>query len=270
MSFEEVHVLREEGESLQQLLGELMECDWSRETPFKGWTIWDVVAHLHLSDQWALASLASRESFSRAAEQVVSALKAGTPLTAYTRQHFRAVPDASILTSWKMCFRSLIAQLEALDPKARLAWFGPDMGARSFVTARYMETWAHGQDIYDLIPVPRPYTDAIRGIASLGVKTFGFTFANRKLTPPTPEPYVRLHAPSGAIWEWNTPSDTDRVEGLASEFCHVVTQNRNVADTQLEVRGDAAQRWMSIAQCFAGAPENPPAPGSRLGVGSSR
>ena len=38
---------------------------------------------------------------------------------------------------------------------------------------------------------------------------------------------------------------------------------RNLADTQLQVTGEPAQRWMSIAQCFAGAAADPPPPGSR-------
>jgi hypothetical protein len=43
----------------------------------------------------------------------------------------------------------------------------------------------------------------------------------------------------------------------------VVTQVRNVSDTALEVTGEVATRWMSIAQCFAGGPVDPPKPGQR-------
>jgi uncharacterized protein (TIGR03084 family) len=128
-----------------------------------------------------------------------------------------------------------------------------------------METWAHGQEVYDLKRVERTPTDRIRHIFTLGVKTFGWTFVNRRLELPGPPPRVRLVAPSGAIWEWNETSGSGRVEGRAVEFCQVVTQVRNVADTQLEVEGDVATRWMSIAQCFAGGPVDPPKPGERTG-----
>jgi hypothetical protein len=47
------------------------------------------------------------------------------------------------------------------------------------------------------------------------------------------------------------------VEGSAFDFCLVVTQRRNVADTGLEIRGEPAADWMSVAQAFAG----PPGPG---------
>ncbi len=129
--------------------------------------------------------------------------------------------------------------------------------------ARFMEVWAHGQDVYDLMRVPREHTDRIKNIAVLGVKTFGWTFVNRGLEVPGAPPYVRLVAPSGAIWEWNEPNETNKVSGTAVEFCQVVTQGRNVADTALEVVGETATRWMAIAQCFAGGPADPPKSGER-------
>ncbi|HEX5067009.1 MAG TPA: TIGR03084 family protein, partial [Myxococcota bacterium] len=70
-------------------------------------------------------------------------------------------------------------------------------------------------------------------------------------------------APSGAVWEWNEPSETESVRGDALDFCLVVVQGRNVADTALQVTGPVATRWMSIAQCFAGPPVDPPEPGER-------
>jgi hypothetical protein len=32
--------------------------------------------------------------------------------------------------------------------------------------------------------------------------------------------------------------------------------------------GEPARRWMAFAQCFAGPPENPPAPGARVPKGA--
>jgi uncharacterized protein (TIGR03084 family) len=76
-------------------------------------------------------------------------------------------------------------------------------------------------------------------------------------------PHVVLTAPSGAIWTYGTQSDAERIDGKAEEFCQVVTQTRNVSDTSLKVTGPVATDWMSKAQCFAGPPAAPPAPGSR-------
>ena len=137
------------------------------------------------------------------------------------------------------------------------------MGVRMFTTARQMETWAHGQAIYDLMGATRAPTDRLRNIAEIGVRTYGWTFANRQQTPPGPIPYVRLSAPSGAIWEWNDPTPDNSVHGSALEFSQVVTQTRNIADTNLKVTGEPARIWMNLAQCFAGPPETPPPPGLR-------
>ena len=78
---------------------------------------------------------------------------------------------------------------------------------------------------------------------------------------------MRLVAPSGATWEWDAdPKDNNPnlIEGSAAEFCQVVAQTRNIADTQLKVSGDIATQWMAVAQCFAGPPRTPPAPGVRF------
>lgn len=237
--------------------------DWRRPTPFKQWTPWDVIAHLYLSDQLARVSLRSRADFGTEIAPLLAAVEARTPLRDFARQRFAGIDGPSLLAAWSETLCSLCADLESADPGARLAWIGGEMGVRSFATARYMETWAHAQDIFDLLGRKRSYTDDIQAIATLGARTFAFSFRNRGLPVPQPLPYLRLTAPSGAIWEWNEASDTDRVEGLASEFCHVVTQNRNVADTALRVVGNSARQWMAIAQCFAGPPETPPTPGTR-------
>jgi uncharacterized protein (TIGR03084 family) len=154
--------------------------------------------------------------------------------------------------------------LSALPSDTRLKWAGPDMSIRMFTTARQMETWAHGQAIYDLMRVTRAASDRLRNIAEIGVRTYGWTFANRKQPAPGPAPYVRLTGPSGAWWEWNDPTTANIVEGDALAFCQVVTQTRNIADTDLRVTGEPARAWMSVAQCFAGPPEDPPPPGARL------
>jgi hypothetical protein len=68
------------------------------------------------------------------------------------------------------------------------------------------------------------------------------------------------------MWEFNNQSDENYITGLAEEFCQVVTQVRNIKDVDLNVVGGDATEWMSIAQCFAGPAETPPAPGTRKTV----
>jgi uncharacterized protein (TIGR03084 family) len=98
----------------------------------------------------------------------------------------------------------------------------------------------------------------------MGANAIGWSFSNRGIGVPLARPRVMLQAPSGQQWTWDGTDEGESVCSTAVEFCQVVTQTRNVANTSLAVHGDAARRWMSIAQCFAGPPEDPSAPGSRF------
>ena len=138
------------------------------------------------------------------------------------------------------------------------------MSAKSFATARIMEVWAHGQDIFDALKVPRKATDRLRHIAHMGVATFGWSFMNRHMEVPSDDVRVELLGPTGERWTWGPDGAKNRVEGSAEDFCLVVTQRRNVADTGLTVAGTTAAQWMAMAQAFAGPASDPPKPGQRM------
>lgn len=254
---------RDEVDELHGFLRGLKAEEWERPTGFMDWTPWDVVAHLHYFDLVSRVALEGEEAFAPERKALFAAVAAGKTNQQLHRARFAALDVAGLLGEWQATAHALAEALGNADPKRRLPWFGPNMGVPMFTTARYMETWAHGQEIYDLVGAERPVSDRIKNVATIGVKTFGWTFVNRQREVPGPPPYVRLVAPSGAIWEWNEPSERDCVRGDALDFCHVVTQGRNVADTALDVRGAVATEWMSIAQCFAGGAVDPPPPGSR-------
>ena len=251
--FQAAEDLREEGAELKKVLDGLIGDDWKRETPFKNWTVNQVVRHLHGSDKMAVLSLKDAEGFQKAVSDPKTVQSTMNPTE----------EGSLLLDTWWAYFSEMCDLLAESDPKRRVPWFGPDMGVMMFTTARQMETWSHGQDIFDMFGKTRINTDRLQNIAVIGVKTYGWTFANRKMDPPGPAPYVKLTSPGGAIWEYNDVNNDNYIEGDAAEFCHVVTQGRNIADVNLMVVGEPAEKWMAIAQCFAGPPEDPPAPGSR-------
>lgn len=250
---QQVADLREEGTALYEFLKTLPDSAWSRETPFKDRTVDWVVQHLHDADRWAYHSITDPDGFRAWVRERTEGKVQPSPV----------FHGSDLREKWIAYFHDLCDRLDTVDPQLRAPWFGPDMGIRMMATARQMETWAHGQDIYDLMRVARGNTDRIKNICHIGVRTFGWTFINRNLPVPEPMPYIRLSAPSGATWEWNDQSTTDLVEGDAVQFAHVVTQGRNIHDVDLTVVGSAARQWMEIAQCFAGPPETPPKKGHR-------
>ena len=242
--------LMEEGQELYQLLQKLSVQDWKRKTPFKQWDVNQIVQHLHGSDKAAVLSLKDGEEFKRRLSTRDLSLSITTT-------------GVDLLHEWWEYFSEMCELLGASEPKRRLPWFGPDMGVMMFTTARQMETWSHGQDIYDLLGENRVNTNRLKNIAVIGVKTYGWTFANRNLEVPGPAPYVNLVSPTGESWTFNDRDEDNKVEGSAVDFCHVVTQGRNIRDVNLIVIGKPATEWMAIAQCFAGPPETPPVTGSR-------
>jgi uncharacterized protein (TIGR03084 family) len=184
---------------------------------------------------------------------VQQALTSPTEFMARTQDEPRALGDR-LPDVWRQTRAELLAALSAADPAAKVPWYGPPMSPSSFATARLMEYWAHGQDIADGLGVARTPTARLRHICHLGVRTRGFSYAVRGRQPPAGDVRVVLTAPDGETWQWGDPAAADKVEGSALDFCLVVTQRRNVADTALRVSGDDAAEWMSLAQAFAGPP----------------
>ncbi len=248
-----------ESGALHALLDPLPEADLSRVTLFKGWTLNDILQHLHV---WNHAAALSVRDEAALVDFIARMKRTEGGLRAFEDAFLQGLSGRRLLDAWAKGAKETAELFSDLDPKQRLQWVGPSMSARSSITARQMETWAHGQAAYDLLGAERRDTDAIRSIAHLGVATFGWTYAVRGRKPPGPVPYVNLTAPSGETWEWGEPGE-DAVRGSATEFCQVVAQTRNIADTALAVTGEAASDWMSIAQCFAGEARTPPPPGTR-------
>ena len=256
--------LRDEYEELEKLVAPLSEKQWQIVTPFYNWTIHDEISHISFFDGTALLSTRSREDFAAHAQAYGEAKKHNTSLPAIINEsNGRVYPSGELLSVWRKNRNDLLEKLASLQPKDRLPWYGPDMSALSFATARLMETWAHGQDVYDSLKVRRMNTDRIRHIAHLGVTTFGWSFVNRKLPVPAISIRVELLSPSGEVWMWGADDAAQRVRGKAEDFCLVVTQRRHVEDTGLEYSGEETAGWLRIAQCFAGGPADGPRPGVR-------
>jgi len=251
---------RDESEAIHALLSPLADADYAKPTLFKGWTIDEVLRHLHVWNIAADLALSDAEAFRAFLGQMAAGIRGGR-LPDFEKQYLEGLSGTKLRDAWIAQVREMTPRFANADPKMRVLWVGPDMSVISSITARLMESWAHAQAVYDALGVDRVDADRIGNIVRLGVNTFGWTFKNRKEEPPGPMPRLKLAAPSGAIWEYGEGEDL--IEGSASEFCQVVTQCRNIGDTSLKVSGPVATRWMAIAQCFAGPPQDPPPVGAR-------
>jgi len=246
------HVLTDliaEVAALDGHLSDMSESDWSVSTPAPGWDVADQVIHLGLIDRRAMWSMVEPDRFT---SDMTSMMTSGG-LDAIQNAEREKSPQ-QLLEWWREGAADLARAAESIDLSARCKWYGPSMSGTSMLTARLMETWAHGQDIADALNWTRKSTDRLKHIAHIGVRAMPFAFASNKLPAPEGNVFVSLASPSGDTWTWGDESAESTVTGPALGFCLAVTQRRHIDDCGLTTVGEPASTWMSIAQSFAGPP----------------
>jgi uncharacterized protein (TIGR03084 family) len=243
---------------LETRLDGLDERSWHTPTPAEGWDVTDQVSHLAYFDEAATMAATDPERFRAEREEVRADVDA---FTATIAARYHDWPGDKLLAWSREARGAMVDALRALDPSLRVPWYGPDMSAASSVTARIMETFAHGQDIADALGVPWTPARALPHVAYLGVRAIPNSYRTRGLPVPETEVRVDLVAPDGSQWAMGPEDSADAVRGPMLDFCRVVTQRRHVDDTDLVVTGPVATEWMAIAQAFAGPPGGGRRPG---------
>jgi len=234
---------------LERIVATLAPADWSKPTPAPGWSIAHQIGHLAWTDEVATLAAADPDGFAKLLED--AGPKAFTFVDEAAEEAATA-PAAELLDRWQRGRAGLIEALRAVTPGSKVAWFGPPMSAASMVSARIMESFAHGQDIADALGVTRTPTTRLRTVAHIGVRTRNFAYTVRGKTAPDEEFRVELTAPDGGLWTWGPQDAAQRVTGPALDFCLLVTQRRHRDDLALETVGADAAEWLTIAQAFAG------------------
>ncbi|WP_327296944.1 TIGR03084 family metal-binding protein [Streptomyces sp. NBC_01197] len=254
-----------ESAELDLLVAELSVDQWSLATPAPRWTVAHQIAHLAWTDRAALLAATEPDAFGAEAEK---ALAAPETFVDDGAEEGAGLDPAVLLARWRDGREQLQRALRTAPSGARFPWYGPPMSAASMATGRLMETWAHGQDVADALGVERVPTARLRHVARIGVRARDFAFGARGLEAPGEEFRVELTAPGGELWEYGPADAVQRVTGPALDFCRLVTQRTHRDDVALRATGADADRWLGIAQAFAGPPgagrvpkDAPPGPG---------
>ena len=250
--------LGDEQEALDAAVAPLDEGGWATPTPAQGWDVRDSVSHMCYFDEKARLALTDPPAFA----VHVAALRADPAGTADVDLG-RASSPSELLARWRRSRDELRAALLAAPPGERVPWYGPAMSLASFVTARLMETWAHGQDVVDALGTAPVVTHRLRHVCHIGIGARAYAFAVHGVEDPGDPVRVEAVGPGGERWTWGPDDAADRITGTALDLALVLTQRRHRDDTELTVIGPVAERWIGLAQSFAG----PAGPGRPPGLG---
>ncbi|NNC78608.1 MAG: TIGR03084 family protein [Acidimicrobiales bacterium] len=242
-----------EQNALDYVVSSIDSAVFARPTASPGWAVADQIAHLAYFDNAAAVAIANPDAFPAMVSDLLEAAARGDSADEFTLGRYRAMQPTDLLDAWRSDRAALADASAGLADDDRVDWYGPSMGSKSFLTARLMECWAHGQDIAAAAGATIAPTDRLAHIARLGFITRGWTYVNRQLEVPAGDVRVELLAPSGDHWTFGPEDAEDAVTGTALDFCLVVTQRTHVDNTAL-VATPGARDWLLIAQAFAGPP----------------
>lgn len=249
-----------EQDALDDVVANITDDEWRLMTASPGWTVADQISHLTFFDTSAATAIVDPAKFHDDLNKLIEGASS-EGIDDFTLHAYRSLSAQELLSAWREARRALDDAAATLTEETRVPWYGPSMGAKSFLSARLMETWAHGTDVVEILGATRDATDRLRHVAQLGYLTRAWSYRVRGDDVPEGVVRVDLLSPSGELWSWGPDVADERVTGSAEEFCLVVTQRRHVDDTSLRY-GDLGRDWLIRAQAFAGAPSEGPKPRS--------
>jgi enediyne biosynthesis protein E11 len=244
-------VLRADSEAIEAMVAGLTDEQWQQETPAEGWTIADQVAHLAFVFSLAATAAGEPEKFRAIAEGVQGFGQFDAAVNA-ALEPYRALTPAEILGRFRLERDKSIEALSAIPADATVPWFVNPLPPVVLASAGMLECFAHGQDIADTLGVERTHDDRVQYLTTFVAHTRDFGFAAHGETPPA-EPFrFELTLPSGRVWTFGPEDATDRVTGDAVDVVLLAARRRHADDLAVTGTGEAAQRWLSVAQAYRG------------------
>ncbi len=238
--------LESEQLELQAVLAACGRDDWLLPTPAWGWDVRDTVAHLAATDEMAIATARHEPG---AINDLVAAAASGPDVTYAGVLRGRRLAGAEVGRWWVRASAAERTMLGELPADARVPW-GLGMRPPSFVTARLMETWAHGLDVRHALGVEAVDTDRLAHVAWLATRALPYAFSVAGQEPPTAPIRIELALAAGGIWSQGPADAPDRITGSAGDYCRVFVHRLPAADTNLVIEGDTARAAIAVARAF--------------------
>ncbi|GAC1411545.1 MAG: TIGR03084 family metal-binding protein [Actinomycetota bacterium] len=242
-----IEELRQEQADLEAIVRDLSDEQWHRATPSAGWTVKDQMSHLADTEDIAYDTATNG---SRSLNVEAARYSSAEAFTEAMCDKGRPLPPGEVLKWWLAGSARLRALLSTLDPKQRIPW-GLGMSARSFVTARLMEHWAHGLDVRAASGLPPNITPRLRNVAWLITNASGYAFSYARRPKPEGSLRVDLLAPGDQLWSFGPEDATDRITGDAAEYCILGVQRMRLEDAKsLRAQGPLAEQTLQVLRAF--------------------
>lgn len=239
--------LEAEQRAVQDCVRDLDDDAWLTPVPSWGWDVRDTVAHLADTDEVALDTMTGGP---RPLNELVSQCVSAEDVTFLGVMRGRKMRGTQVLEWYERTSAAERAALVALDPSVRVPW-GLGMRANSFVTARLMETWAHGLDVRAALGLPDSDTDRLAHVAWLATRALPYAYSVAGREPVEGALRVELTLPSGATWTSGPEDASSRISGPASQYCRVFVQRLPLAQAvDLMAEGDAAVAALEVARAY--------------------
>ena len=238
------------------IISDLKEDQWN--TPLVGeetWRIKDTINHIAIYDYAACAMLNATEENARIAVE-----KEGG-VDEYKRSiKYRDISGAEALDWWRKMRTEMDYLFIKKNMKDRVNWAPgvPPMSVRALCTARQMELWAHSVDICNTLGLPVIVTDRIKNTLFLSWQARANAYRINGLTMPDVPIYLELTLPSGELWTNGVEKGENYIIVSAKDWALVSVRRINWRDTDLVIRGTAAEEYADIVQTYAGDAEKAP------------
>ena len=231
---------------LQAVVAAIDADAWLAVTPAWGWDVRDTIAHLADTDEMAIDTVRGGPY---AINDVAARAASGADVTYHGVLRGRRLTGGDVAGWWVDTSAAERSMLLDLPPDARVPW-GIGMRTPSFVTARLMETWAHGLDVRAALGVPAVDTDRLAHVAWLATRALPYAYSVAGMQPSDAPLRVELTLPSGVPWTFGPETAADRITGSAGDYCRVFVHRRRPADSNLVIEGATARTAIAVARAF--------------------
>jgi uncharacterized protein (TIGR03084 family) len=238
--------LADEREELFAVVRRIGPDDWFRASPAFGWDVRDAIAHLADTDELAIDTVLDGP---RALARESSRAASPEDVTFVGVLRGRRRSGREVLAWCEETTAREVATLRALAPDDRVPW-GLGMRAPSFVTARLMETWAHGLDVRAALGADAPDTPRLQHVAWIAIRALPYAYTVAGREPPTEPVRFELDAPDGGTWTFGPDDARARVTGPAGDLCRVFVQRLAASESRLVADGDAAVSALEVARAY--------------------